>query len=183
MSLLVRAATVNDVAPIAASLMANASDHALFLRAPADVLRHLDDFIVVQDAGRNIVGCAALHYYRPVCAEILSVAVVPAAQKQGVGGLLLREVIGRARRQGVTQLWLATAKPHYFTRFGFTPISRFALPVSVLLAKLRQVFVQPVRRWLPALFGRFTFMAHGSSIAVQSQHRQSSHGHPAARSS
>ena len=162
MSFLVRAATVSDVAPIAATLAASGSDPALFLRAPADVLRHLHDFIVAEDHSHNIVGCAALHYYRPVCAEILSVAVLPSAQGSGIGARLMREAIRRARSQATPQLWLATAKPQYFERFGFRPISRFALPAAVLFAKLRQVFAQPVVRWLPALLGRFTFMEYRS---------------------
>lgn len=160
MSFLVRGATVNDVAPIAASLAANGSDPALFLRTPADVLRHLSDFLVAEDPAHTIVGCAALHYYGPACAEILSVAVLPSAQGQGIGALLMREAIERARSQGVPQLWLATAKPQYFERFGFTPIRRLALPPAVFFAKLRQVFAQPAKRWLPALLGRFTFMTY-----------------------
>ena len=166
MSSLVRTATINDVAPIVASLAANGSDPALFLRAPPDVLRHLNDFIVAEGSTHDIVGCAALHYYGPSCAEILSVAVLPSAQGQGIGALLMREAIGRARSHGVSQLWLATAKPDYFERFGFTPIPRYALPAAVLFAKLRQVFVQPAARWLPALLGRFTFMAYRPKAKV-----------------
>ena len=160
MPFFIRAATINDVAPIAGSLAANASDPALFLRAPSDVLRHLHEFIVAEDRTHNIVGCAALHFYRPDCAEILSVAVLPSVQGQGIGGLLMREAVTRALSRGVPQLWLATAKPQYFERFGFASISRFALPVTVLVAKLGQVFAQPVPRWLPALLGRFTFMVY-----------------------
>jgi amino-acid N-acetyltransferase len=160
MPFLVRAATVNDAGAIVACLAANRSDRALFLRTQPDVLGHLHDFLVAEDPAQNIVGCAALHYHRPDCAEILSVAVLPAAQRQGIGAVLLREAIARARRPLTSQLWLATAKPEYFARFGFTSISRFALPVPVLFAKLRQVLAQPPLRWLPALLGRFTFMVH-----------------------
>jgi amino-acid N-acetyltransferase len=160
MTCLVRAATVNDVAPIAACLASNRSDRALFLRAPADVLRHLYDFLVAEDPAQEVVGCAALHYHRPDCAEVLSVAVLPAAQGQGIGAVLVRETVGRARSRATSQLWLATAKPEYFARFGFTAISRYALPAAVLFAKLRQVFAQPPLRWPPALLGRFTFMVY-----------------------
>jgi amino-acid N-acetyltransferase len=160
MPFFVRAATINDVAPIAASLAANASDPALFLRAPTDVMRRLHEFMVAEDPAHNIVGCAALHFYRPDSAEILSVAVLPPAQGQGIGALLMREAVARALTRGASQLWLATAKPQYFERFGFVPISRFALPATVLFAKLHQVFTQPVVRWLPALVGRFTFMVY-----------------------
>src|SRR5262249_36696401 len=91
-------------------------------------------------------------------AEILAVAVAPQLQQQGTGAALVRACIARASEQGVRFLWLATAKPGYFARFDFHPISRWSLPLRVLLHKLRLVFQQPLGRWLPALFGRHTFM-------------------------
>ncbi len=53
---------------------------------------------------------------------------------------------------------LATVKPGYFGRFGFKAFSRWKLPTSVLLYKLGQVFQQPLRRWGPAILGKFIFM-------------------------
>jgi amino-acid N-acetyltransferase len=160
MGAIVRPATESDVAQIVATLAANASDRALFLRAAPDVRRHLEDFFVAEDTEHRLVGCGAVHRHTPRCAEILSVAVPPLAQARGIGSQLMREALKRGASLPAGQLWLATAKPGYFARFGFVPISRYALPTRVLVAKLRQVFDQPTGRWVPALFGRFTFMQH-----------------------
>jgi len=105
-----------------------------------------------------VVGCAALHRYSSTMAEILGVALRPAFQGQGIGLLLMQHCECVAKNAGIGRLWLATIKPAYFARFGYKPISRWDLPASVLLRKLGQVFQQPVGRWLPAIFGRHTFM-------------------------
>jgi N-acetylglutamate synthase-like GNAT family acetyltransferase len=110
-----------------------------------------------------VVGCAELHPYAGQLAEILSVAVQPAAQGRGIGRLLVQASLARAGRVGIGRVWLATLKPSYFARLGFRPFWRWELPSAVLLVKLTQVFLQPPRRWGPALVGRQTFMLRVSN--------------------
>jgi len=64
--------------------------------------------------------------------------------------------------KGAAVVWLGTAKPMYFARFGFTPISKWSLPFGVLVGKFMLVFDQPAGRWIPALAGRHTFMKLGT---------------------
>jgi amino-acid N-acetyltransferase len=106
----------------------------------------------------NVIGCAGLHRDSAELGEIYAVAVAPQYQGQGIGQRLMRACQQQAKAIGVHHLWLATVKPSYFVCFGFQPISRWRLPKHVLLRKLRQTFRQPRERWLPALFGRHTFM-------------------------
>lgn len=153
-----RAATEGDVGDIVAALRANRADPSLFQRSPANVRRWISDFLVARDGAGRVLGCAALHRHGADLAEVLSVAVLPAAQGQGIGGLLAEAVLARAGRAGFGRVWLATLKPGYFARFGFRPISRWALPSTVLLVKAIQVFRQAPRHWVPALVGRQTFM-------------------------
>lgn len=100
-------------------------------------------------------------------AEILAVAVEPDVQGKGVGSALLRGCVERAIERRVEFLWLATAKPAYFAKFGFRAISRWRLPLTVLLTKLWLIFQQPPSRWLPALFGRHTFMRYETDGATK----------------
>lgn len=150
------AATEDDVTGIVAVLLANREN--LFLRSKSDLRRNLGDFVVAKEPQGRILGCAALHKNSAMLTELLSVAVLPEYQGKGIGTRLMEECTQRAPARGVERLWLATLTPGYFARFGFQPISRWTLPTSVLLSKLRQVFQQPVNAWLPALFGRFVFM-------------------------
>ena len=151
----IRAASDDDVPAIRSILAANRGDPSLFQQSDAQIRRTLADFLV---AGDPIVGCAAVHSYGNGAAEILAVAVDPAAHGRGIGSALMAAAIAEATRRGGDPIWLATAKPAYFARFGFVPVSRWQLGVGVLSHKLRLVFQQPIARWVPAIVGRHSWM-------------------------
>ncbi|MFF3223065.1 GNAT family N-acetyltransferase [Nocardia suismassiliense] len=153
----VRRARQADVEAIRRVLAANAADASLFQQSSGRIRRNLDDFVVALEAGRQ-VGCAALRHHSRTNAEILAVAVDPDAHGRGVGAMLVRACMTEAESAGATFVWLATEKPDYFARFGFRPMSKWQLPLRIVLHKVRLVFEQPARRWLPALLGRHTFM-------------------------
>ncbi|MEV0246801.1 GNAT family N-acetyltransferase [Nocardia sp. NPDC050712] len=153
----VRRATEADVEAIQRVLAANAADTSLFQQSSGRIRRNLDDFVVAVEAGQQ-VGCAALQRHTRTNAEILAVAVDPYAHGRGVGAMLVRACMTEAGIAGATFVWLATEKPDYFARFGFRRMSKWRLPLRVVLHKLWLVFEQPASRWLPALYGRHTFM-------------------------
>ncbi|WP_194831794.1 GNAT family N-acetyltransferase [Nocardia sp. XZ_19_369] len=144
-------------------LAANAADASLFQQSSGRIRRNLDDFVVAVKAGQH-VGCAALQHHTRTNAEILAVAVVPDTQGRGAGGMLVRACMTEAARAGATFVWLATEKPDYFARYGFRRMSKWRLPLRIVLHKLWLVFEQPAPRWLPALFGRHTFTCRRSSV-------------------
>ncbi len=150
-------ATARDVQAIVSIFVANQDDPGLFQESEVEVRRNLCDFLVVRDASGKAVACAGLHRDTAQLAEIFGVAVLPSLQDQGIGEILMRKCTERAVASQITHLWLATIKPEYFARYSFRPISRWSLSTSVLVRKLRQVFQQPARRWIPALLGRHTF--------------------------
>lgn len=154
----IRPAEKTDAAGISAILACNRSDPGLFQESPGAIASSIVDFFVACTDCGDPVGCAGLHQDSPELAEIYAVAVMPQFQSRGTGRRLVETCEERARSVGIDYLWLATIKPEYFCRFGFQVISRWQLPSSVLLRKLRQVLHQPFGRWLPALTGRHTFM-------------------------
>lgn len=151
-------AATDDAAAISSVLVTNRDDRGLFQESTHAVVRTIEDFFVARDGAGQVVGCAGLHRDSSELAEIYAVAVTPQCQGQGVGRQLMQACKQVARSQGIQHLWLATVKPEYFERYGFQVISRWELPAATLLRKLRQTFQQPAERWLPALFGRHTFM-------------------------
>jgi N-acetylglutamate synthase-like GNAT family acetyltransferase len=152
---------VDDVAGILAALNANRGDSSLFQQPEHQVKRTLGDFFVAHEVDGTLCACAALHWHAADNAEILAVAVLPQVQGRGVGRRLMQSCLDEVNRTNAgAVVWLATAKPEYFARFGFHPLSRFRLPASVLWTKFRLIFQQPPSRWLPALLGRHTFMVH-----------------------
>ncbi len=64
-------------------------------------------FLVAWQAGR-IVGTGALVPRAPGTAEIVRMSVRPDVRRQGIGGLILERLIGRARSLGCTKVILET---------------------------------------------------------------------------
>ena len=153
-----RRAKPEDAQKIVGVLRSNLSEVSLFQQPVREVRRNLPEFVLAEDSRGSIVGCAQLHWYKRGIAEILAVSVHPHSQGQGVGKALMKGYIDSALSQNARLVWLATAKPTYFARYGFEPISKWELSLGILLHKLRLVFQQPPSRWLPALVGRHTFM-------------------------
>ncbi len=54
------------------------------------------------------------------------VAVLPARQRQGIGSRLIRAGLEEIRQAGYPAVVLL-GSPHYYTRFGFEPASRFGI--------------------------------------------------------
>lgn len=157
-AVIIKSATIGDTEAIGAILISNRGDPGLFQEPLTTVRKNIRDFLVARDASDNVVACLGLHRDSNDLAEVYGVAVLPELQGQGIGAILMQKCKERAVTKQLTCLWLATVKPGYFRRHSFHPVSRWTLPASVLLRKFRLVFQQPVSRWIPALFGRHTFM-------------------------
>jgi amino-acid N-acetyltransferase len=152
----------DDVAAIVATIEACADEPSLFQRTADDVRDRIGDFVVARADGGRIVGCSALRPRPGDVAEVLSVAVLPDAQGTGVGRALVEACLARAETTGVRELWLGTAKPEYFARFGFRPASNWefftAFGLGVMAEKVWWTFHQPADRWIPVFLGNYAFM-------------------------
>ncbi len=82
-------------------------------------LPRISSFFVAARGGA-IVGCCALEVYSERLAEVRSLAVRPDCAGRGIGGLLVRACLGRARQRGVRQLLAVTSEPSFFENHGFT---------------------------------------------------------------
>ncbi len=100
-------------------------------RLPKDGLHdHLSTALVAVD-DKRIVGSAALEMYGPA-ALLRSVAVEQAYRNRGLGHQLTRSTLGLALQRGVTAIFLLTETAQdFFTRFGFRPIPRGDVVLSV----------------------------------------------------
>jgi ribosomal protein S18 acetylase RimI-like enzyme len=63
--------------------------------------------LLAKDSG-NIVGCVALRPFKATICEMKRLYVIPACQGQGIGRLLARKVIARARKAGYKKMRLDT---------------------------------------------------------------------------
>lgn len=96
----------------------------------AGVTAALPGFIVADSDG-TIVGTAALESCDDY-ALLRSVAVSPEWRSRGLGRALVSRVIADGEARGLHALYLlTTTAERYFPSFGFTPVTRDAVPAEV----------------------------------------------------
>ncbi len=102
----------------------------LYDAAFAQLLGNADNTIVVGEQADVLVGCYQLTFIRglshrgAVRAQIESVRIASAVRGQGLGDLLMRDAIDRARARGANLVQLTTdlRRPHtqrFYERLGF----------------------------------------------------------------
>ncbi len=153
----VEAARPDDAEAIAGLLEQNREVETLLLQPAGRIRARIDEFVVVRGSP-ELRACAQLRRHQDAIVEIMSVAVAPAAQGQGLGRACVRACVERGRAQGAELIWLATTSPGFFAKLGFERISMWRIPLAILLGKLGAVVRQPARRWPAALLGGQTFM-------------------------
>jgi amino-acid N-acetyltransferase len=99
----------------------------LLPRSFAEICENVRDFVVAEHQG-CIIGCGALHLYGIHLAEIRSITVHPAYQKMGAGVLLVKALLRQAERHHVNSVCLFTRIPEFFSRMGFSIVTREDIP-------------------------------------------------------
>ena len=94
-----------------------------------------------------LVGCGALHVLWEDIGEIRTVAVHPSAQGRGVGGAIVRAMLGAARELGLKRVFVLTFETGFFGRHGFVEISGTPVPPGVY-EQMRRSYDQGVAEFL-----------------------------------
>lgn len=110
-----------DVAALAALNNRFNADGLTLPRSEAFVEAHLDDYRVLRDDDGHVVGCVCLDEYSPSLVELVSLAVDPAYQRQGLGRTLIEAAVSLARRRGYPEIFAVSFSDELFQRCGFTP--------------------------------------------------------------
>jgi N-acetylglutamate synthase-like GNAT family acetyltransferase len=115
----VRPAHAGDIAAIHGLVRRYAAQGSLLPRTRRDILKVLADYVVVVDASRRVLACAALSGYSTVLAEVSSVAVAKSAQGRGLGSMAVRGVEALARERGIVELFAMTTAEAFFASLGY----------------------------------------------------------------
>lgn len=129
-SLQVQPAAVTDAAAIHALINGYARKGEMLPRTMAEVYENLRDFSVVRD-GDTLMACGALHIMWDDLAELRSLAVEEARQRQGLGQLLVWAHLQEARDLGLRTVFALTYRPGFFERLGFHQADVMTLPRKV----------------------------------------------------
>jgi|UniRef100_A0A7C3WS27 amino-acid N-acetyltransferase len=128
---MIRKAKVSEVPEIRRMLSEFAKMGEVLPRTLANLYSQVRDYSVYRKDEGPIIGVAALHVSWDGLGEIRSLVVAPEHQGQGIGSQLVRSCLEEARQLELRQVFVLTASPEFFQRFGFRLIPRENLPPIV----------------------------------------------------
>ena len=126
----VRGAKISDVKAIHALVNSYAEQDQMLFRSMADIYKGLQTFLVAEENG-TVAGCCSLEIIWSDLAEVKSLAVADANKGCGVGKMLVREAIERARGLGAGRVFALTLNPEFFRKMSFELIDKALLPMKV----------------------------------------------------
>jgi amino-acid N-acetyltransferase len=129
-SLIIRKAGMRDIAAILQLINGYAAEGIMLPRTEFELSENIRDFTVVY-AGTDFLGCGALHFYTPTSGEIRSLAVAPAARRQGIGAVLVRALEKEAINSDLHTIFAFTYVDDFFRKLGFNQVDRGLLPLKV----------------------------------------------------
>ena len=127
---IIRQATERDVQAIADVVTANARHGQLLPRSAENIRASLRNWLLADMDGR-VVGIGSLLDMSPTLVEVRSLAVLPAYRSYGIGGLLVRGLVERARARGIPTVFALTRAVPFFERMGFVVTDRQRFPEKV----------------------------------------------------
>jgi amino-acid N-acetyltransferase len=133
----VRRARTSDVRSIARLVAGYADDRIVLGKETVTYYEDIQEFRVAEDEDGTVVGCGALHVMWEDLAEVRTLAVDKTRHGEGVGSLILAELLDQARAVGVTQVFCLTFEVGFFTRHGFHQIDGTPVGPEVYAELLR----------------------------------------------
>ncbi|RKT31907.1 N-acetylglutamate synthase [Microbacterium sp. AG1240] len=97
----------------------------------------VQEFVVAEDAGGQIIGCGALHVMWEDLAEVRTLIVADGWLHRGVGRLIVDALEDRATTLGVRRLFCLTFEVGFFERRGFAPIGEQVVDPDVYSQLIR----------------------------------------------
>jgi amino-acid N-acetyltransferase len=129
-AIVIRPAIEQDVPGIVALVNGFAAQNLMLPRSAEQVMPALGDFRVAV-ASEQLAGCGSLIALTPALAEIRSLAVTPAFQGGGLGGLIVADLLSLARARRYDQVCALTLRPAFFRRQGFEVVDRWGLTPKI----------------------------------------------------
>lgn len=127
-TLQLRAARPADVREMGRLIDLYAEQELLLPRSAADLLRHLDQFVVAEEGGQ-VLALGSLLPMGPGLAEVRTVAVDPAAQGRGLGRKIVAALVAKGRN--FPRIFCLTREPEFFASCGFEVVSVDLFPQKV----------------------------------------------------
>lgn len=138
MSITLRRARPADAETIHALISAHVGENRLLSRSLQSIEKTIDTWIVAEDElNLNLLGCGTLASFSDDLAEVRSLAVDATYQRNGLGGKIVRELLGMAGKRGIKTVFTLTTAVRFFERQGFAIASRRNFPLKIYRDCLR----------------------------------------------
>lgn len=130
-----RKASIRDVNGMSALINEFAARGIMLARGPLYLYQSIQDYRVMTmpaaDGTERVVACGGLHVLWEDLAEVRSVAVHPALQKNGLGRAMVEALLEDAKRLEVRRAFTFTLAEGFFRSLDFAVIPRDQLPPVV----------------------------------------------------
>jgi amino-acid N-acetyltransferase len=138
MGYIVRQARTRDVRVIRSLIDQNVGSGRLLDKPTVNLYEDVQEFCVAESSDDGaVVGCGALHVMWEDLAEIRTVAVEESRRGEGIGHLIVDELLSRGRQLGVARVFVLTFAVSFFASHGFTEISGTPVAPEVYAELLR----------------------------------------------
>jgi amino-acid N-acetyltransferase len=138
MGYIVRQARTSDVPVIRALIDQNVGSGRLLDKHTVNLYEDILEFsVAASSADATVVGCGALHVIWEDLAELRTVAVAGGSRGAGIGHLIVDDLLDRARRVGVSRVFVLTFAVPFFASHGFREISGTPVAPEVYAELLR----------------------------------------------
>ena len=134
MTITIRRARLPDVNAIVGVTRTFGEEGIMIPLSIGDTLERLRAFQVAVEEDGTVVGCVAVDATWDFLVEIRSLAVRRECHSRGIGRMLMDAALADARDFGTKEVFTLTYVPDFFSRFGFSVVSRDTLPHKVWLA-------------------------------------------------
>ena len=125
-----RKARPSDVPALFKIIQQYAAEEVMLPRALPELYENIWEFTVAEKGGQ-VAACGALRLYNEEIAEIRSLCVDPKQKTSGLGRAITNQLMHEARELGLKRVFALTVVPGFFSKMGFYPVERVALPQKV----------------------------------------------------
>jgi amino-acid N-acetyltransferase len=125
-----RKARPGDVPALFKLIHQYAAEEVLLPRALPELYENVREFTVAEIDG-EVAACGALRLYSGELAEIRSLCVEPQQKTSGLGRAITNQLMHEAAGLDLKKVFALTVVPDFFSKMGFYPVERGALPQKV----------------------------------------------------
>lgn len=125
--MLIRKAVMSDTESIYKLISEYAKEGKLLERTYSSIYENLQSFVVAV-LNNEVVGISSLTILDRDLAEVRSLAVNHAYERQGIGKALVKEIIKETENLEITKLISLTYQTEFFAKLGFNLVDKKELP-------------------------------------------------------